>query len=51
MPYPQDQARAIFLDIKRRKGERAAKKFGRKHRADLSGAYGRTRAYTAPGRR
>lgn len=37
MPYQQKQARAIFLDIKRRQGLEAAKQFGRKHKADLSG--------------
>jgi hypothetical protein len=35
MPYPRKQAVAIFLDIKRRKGKGAARKFGRKHRSDF----------------
>jgi hypothetical protein len=35
MPYKQKQARAIFLSIKRKKGLKAAKRFGRKHRASF----------------
>jgi plasmid stabilization system protein ParE len=35
MPYKQKQARAIFLAIKRKKGTKAAKAFGRKHRASF----------------
>lgn len=49
MPYDKDQAQAIFLNIKRKKGLAAAKKFGRKHSEDLSG--GRSRAYVPQGRR
>ncbi len=51
MPYDQPQARAIFLNIKRKKGLAKAKQFGRKHSADLSGPETRTRSYTARGRR
>lgn len=36
MPYKQKQARAIFLSIKRKKGLRAAKAFGRKHRRSFT---------------
>lgn len=36
MPYKQKQARAIFLAIKRKKGTKAAKKFGRKHRKSFT---------------
>lgn len=50
MPYDQDQARAIFLNIKRKKGRKAAEKFGRKHREDFKSG-GRSRDYSAPGRR
>lgn len=47
MPYDNPkQATAIFLSIKRKKGEKAAKAFGRKHREDF-----RTRAYTSKGQR
>jgi len=35
MPYKQKQARAIFLSIKRKKGAKAARRFGRKHRASF----------------
>jgi plasmid stabilization system protein ParE len=35
MPYTQRQARAIFLNIKRKKGKKAARRFGRKHRASF----------------
>lgn len=40
MPYDpkSGQAQAVFLAIKRRKGEAAAKAFGRKHRGDLAAA-------------
>lgn len=31
MPWPLKQQRAIFLDIKRRKGEKAAREFMHKH--------------------
>lgn len=31
MPYPKKQATAIFLDLKRRKGDKAAHAFGRKY--------------------
>jgi hypothetical protein len=31
MPWPEKQRRAIFLDIKRRKGEAAARRFMREH--------------------
>lgn len=31
MPWPAKQRTAIFLDIKRRKGEKAAKAFMHKH--------------------
>lgn len=48
MPYPQAQARAIFLRIKREKGEGAAKAFGRKHRDDLAGAHGKGRRRYKP---
>lgn len=46
MPYPRKQAVAILLDIQRRKGKKAAQKFGEKHRSDF-----RTRSYTPKGRR
>jgi hypothetical protein len=36
MPYKQKQARAIFLSIKRKKGLKAARRFGRKHRKSFS---------------
>lgn len=51
MPYKKDQARAIFLDIQRKKGQEAAKAFGRKHRDDLKGAKSAGRPYTARRRR
>jgi hypothetical protein len=35
MPYDPRQAKAIFLSIKRKKGERAARAFGKKHREDF----------------
>lgn len=36
MPYAnRKQAVAIFLNIKRRQGQKAAEAFGRKHRADF----------------
>ena len=35
MPYSKDQVVAIFLNIKRKKGKKAARKFGKKHRADF----------------
>jgi hypothetical protein len=39
MPYSNPkQAQAVFLSIKREKGEAAAKRWGRKHRDDLSKA-------------
>jgi hypothetical protein len=47
MPYKRDQAVAIFLDVKRRKGKKAAEKFGRKHREDFKGP----RKYVPQGRR
>jgi hypothetical protein len=38
MPYNNEkrQATAVFLNIKRRQGLAAAKKFGRKHAVELS---------------
>lgn len=39
MPYSNPkQATAIFLSIKRKKGEAAAEAFGRKHREDFGHA-------------
>lgn len=35
MPYERKQVVAIFLNIKRKKGKKAAKKFARKHRGDF----------------
>lgn len=47
MPYDDPkQATAIFLDIKRKKGLKKAKEFGRKHRQDF-----RDKSYTPKGRR
>ena len=52
MPYDNPkQAVAIFLDIKRKKGLKKAKEFGRKHREDFKGAGRRTREYVPRGRR
>lgn len=31
MPWPEKQRRAIFLDVKRRKGDKAAHEFMHKH--------------------
>ena len=46
MPYKDPkQAKAIFLDIKRREGLAAAKAFGRKHREDFKGSVRRNRTY------
>jgi hypothetical protein len=45
MPYPRKQAQAIFLNIKRRKGEGAAREFGRKHRSDFRKGNRRKRTY------
>lgn len=49
MPYNNEkrQATAIFLAIKRRQGEAAAKKFGEKHAAELR----KERKYTPRGNR
>lgn len=41
MPYPPAQEKAIFLDIKRRKGERSAKRFMRKHDEKAAFEYSR----------
>lgn len=47
MPYDQKQAQAIFLNIKRKKGAKAARAFGKKHRQDLSkGAVAKSARYT-----
>lgn len=35
MPYSRKQAVAIFLSIKRKKGEGEAEAFGKKHRQDF----------------
>jgi hypothetical protein len=51
MPYSRDQAVAVFLDIKKKRGERAAKKFGKKHSQDFKGTGRRTREYQPRGRR
>jgi hypothetical protein len=37
MPYDQKQARAIYLDIRRKHGEAAAHKFGQEHAQYLKG--------------
>lgn len=50
MPYPKKQAVAIFLDIRRRQGEAAAKSFAHKHSADMARGKGE-RPYRARGRR
>lgn len=34
MPYPPKQEKAIFLDMKRKKGVRAARNFIRKHSSE-----------------
>ena len=39
MPYPPEQRTAIFLNIKRRKGLAAARRFMRKHGGAKVGAY------------
>lgn len=41
MPWPEKQRRAIFLDVKRRKGEAAAKRL--MHEAGYGGKKKRTR--------
>lgn len=38
MPYDQAQARAILLNIKRKKGAKAAEAFAHKHKQDLKGS-------------
>lgn len=46
MPYDPKQAKAIFLNIKRKKGLAAAKAFGEKHAADFRKSTGQ-RPYKA----
>lgn len=52
MPYKNEQAKAIFLEIKRKKGLAAAKQFANKHPEDFHPyPEGRQRPYRPKKRR